>query len=218
MQRLAEICIRRPVFASMLVLALCVVGGVSWFKLAVDRYPSVDVPSVRVQTRLPGAAPEEVETEVSERIEEAVNTVAGVEQLRSISGSGNGIILATFELERDIDVAAQDVRDRVSSVVRDLPDETDPPLVAKVDNDSEPVLQGALIGERSVRDLEGTLGLRQPGLSQQLAELREAGLIVGRKDGKAMHYRLADDRVAAFISVMYRLFCDPRGAPLKDPG
>ena len=153
MQRLAEICIRRPVFASMLVLALCVVGGVSWFKLAVDRYPSVDVPSVRVQTRLPGAAPEEVETEVSERIEEAVNTVAGVEQLRSISGSGNGIILATFELERDIDVAAQDVRDRVSSVVRDLPDETDPPLVAKVDNDSEPVLQVALIGERSVREL-----------------------------------------------------------------
>lgn len=73
-------------------------------------------------------------------------------------------------------------------------------------------------GERSVRDLEDTLGLRQPGLSQQLAELREAGLIVGRKDGKAMHYRLADDRVAAFISVMYRLFCDPRGAPLKDPG
>jgi HAE1 family hydrophobic/amphiphilic exporter-1 len=152
-QKLAEVCIRRPVFASMLILALCVVGGVSWFRLAVDRYPSVDVPSVRVQTRLPGASPEEVETEVSERLEEAVNTVAGVEQLRSISGSGNGIILATFELDRDIDLAAQDVRDRVSSVLRDLPDEADPPLVAKVDNDSEPVLQVALIGERSVREL-----------------------------------------------------------------
>lgn len=65
-------------------------------------------------------------------------------------------------------------------------------------------------GERSVRNLEDSLGIRQPGLSQQIAELREAGLIEGRKDGKAMFYRLADDRVADFISTMYRLFCDPQ--------
>ena len=84
MQRLAEICIRRPVFASMMTLALVVVGVVAWFDLSVDRYPSVDVPSVRVFTRLSGASPEEVETEVSDRVEEAVNTVAGVDQLRSI--------------------------------------------------------------------------------------------------------------------------------------
>jgi DNA-binding transcriptional ArsR family regulator len=64
-------------------------------------------------------------------------------------------------------------------------------------------------GERSVRDLEDTLGIRQPGLSQQIAELREAGLVTGRKEGKTMHYRLADDRVGDFISVMYRLFCGP---------
>lgn len=153
MQKLAEVCIRRPVFASMLALALCVVGAVSWFRLGVDRYPSVDVPSVRVQTRLPGASPEEVETEISERLEEAVNTVAGIEQLRSVSGNGNGILLVTFELERDIDVAAQDVRDRIGSVMRNLPEEAEPPLVAKVDNDSEPVLQVALVGERSLREL-----------------------------------------------------------------
>ncbi len=153
MQKLAEVCIKRPVFASMLALALCVIGAVSWFKLGVDRYPSVDVPSVRVQTRLPGASPEEVETELAERLEEAVNTVAGIEQLRSISGNGSGILLVTFELERDIDVAAQDVRDRISSVQRDLPQEADPPLVAKVDNDSEAVLQVALVGERSLREL-----------------------------------------------------------------
>ncbi len=153
MQKLAEVCIQRPVFASMMALALCVIGAVSWFKLGVDRYPSVDVPSVRVQTRLAGASPEEVETELAERLEEAVNTVAGIEQLRSISGNGSGILLVTFELERDIDVAAQDVRDRVSSVTRDLPREADPPLVAKVDNDSEPVLQVALVGERSLREL-----------------------------------------------------------------
>jgi DNA-binding transcriptional ArsR family regulator len=74
-----------------------------------------------------------------------------------------------------------------------------------------------LDGERSVRDLEDTLGIRQPGLSQQIAELREAGLVVGRKEGKSMFYTLADDRIGEFISVMYRLFCAPRdGASERD--
>lgn len=72
-------------------------------------------------------------------------------------------------------------------------------------------------GERSVRDLEDTLGIRQPGLSQQIAELREAGFILGRRDGKSMVYRLADERVADFISVMYRLFCDPRRGESERP-
>ncbi|TAJ24732.1 MAG: efflux RND transporter permease subunit [Planctomycetota bacterium] len=153
MQWLAEVCIRRPVFATMLTLALCVFGVVGYVNLSVDRYPSVDLPSVRVQTRLPGAAPEEVESEVSDVIEEAVNTVAGIDQLRSISGSGSSIVLATFDLDRDIDVAAQDVRDRVSNVVNRLPEEAEAPIVAKVDNDSEPVLTIALTGERSVREL-----------------------------------------------------------------
>jgi HAE1 family hydrophobic/amphiphilic exporter-1 len=137
----------------MLTLALVVVGWVSYKRLAVDRYPSVDLPTVRVQSRLAGASPEDVETEISDRLEEAVNTVAGIEQLRSISGTGSGVILATFELGADIDVAAQDVRDRVSAVARNLPNEADPPVVAKVDNDSEPVLQVAVIGPRSVREL-----------------------------------------------------------------
>lgn len=75
MQKLAEICIRRPAFAAMLILALVVVGGAAYFRLGVDRLPSVDLPTVSVRTTLPGASPEEVETEVSERIEEVVNTV-----------------------------------------------------------------------------------------------------------------------------------------------
>jgi HAE1 family hydrophobic/amphiphilic exporter-1 len=137
----------------MMTVALVVVGIVAYTKLAVDRSPAVDLPTVRVQTRLPGASPEEVENEVSDRVEEAVNTVAGIDQLRSISGSGTGIIIATFDLSHDIDIAAQDVRDRVSGVARDLPDEADPPVVAKVDSDTDPVLTIALIGQRSIRDL-----------------------------------------------------------------
>jgi HAE1 family hydrophobic/amphiphilic exporter-1 len=153
MQKLAEVCIRRPVFASMLAVALIVIGATSYVRLAVDRYPAVDLPTVYVRASLPGASPEEVETEITYKLEEAVNTVAGVDQLRSVSTQGAGIVIATFDLGRDIDVAAQDVRDRVSAVMRDLPDETEPPVVSKANSDSEPVLQVAVIGERSIRDL-----------------------------------------------------------------
>src|SRR5918912_3835675 len=116
MQKLAEICIRRPVFAAMIVLSLVVVGAASYFRLGVDRFPSVDLPTVSVRTSLPGASPEEVETEISQKIEEVVNTVEGVQELRSVSGSGSSFVMATFSLERDIDVAAQDVRDRIATV------------------------------------------------------------------------------------------------------
>src|SRR3954451_15702308 len=119
MRKLAEVCIQRPIFAAMLILSMCVVGAAAYFKLGVDRLPSIDLPTISVRTTLPGASPEEVETEVSEKIEEAVNTVEGIEELRSISGNGSSIIIATFNLNRDIDVAAQDVRDRVATVIRD---------------------------------------------------------------------------------------------------
>ncbi len=153
MQKLAEICIRRPVFASMIVLSLVVVGISSYFRLGVDRFPSVDLPSVFVRTVLPGASPEEVETTISHRIEEAVNTVEGIYELRSVSGAGSSIVIATFNLDRDIDSAAQDVRDRVTAAIRDLPAEAEPPLVSKADNESTPVLTIALFGERALREL-----------------------------------------------------------------
>src|SRR5881394_381129 len=153
MQKLAEICIRRPVFAAMIVLSLVVVGSASYFKLGVDRFPSVDLPTVSVRTNLPGASPEEMETLVSQRIEEVVNTVDGIDQLRSVSGQGTSFVMATFNLNRDIDTAAQDVRDRVATVVRDLPPDTRPPVVAKFNNDSTPVLTIALSGNRSLREL-----------------------------------------------------------------
>jgi HAE1 family hydrophobic/amphiphilic exporter-1 len=153
LQALAEVCIRRPVFATMLVLAIVVIGAASLSRLGVDRLPSVDLPTVSVRTVLPGASPEEVETSVSQPIEEAVNAVDGIEELRSISGQGSSIIIATFALERDIDTAAQDVRDRVATVLRALPDDCDPPIVSKFDNDSSPVLTLALSGSRTIREL-----------------------------------------------------------------
>ena len=113
MRTLAAICIERPVFAAMLVLALVVVGGASFFRLGVDRFPSVDLPNVMVRTTLPGGSVEEVESQISDVLEEAVNRVEGISELRSVSAPGQSMLNVTFNLDRDIDTAAQDVRDRV---------------------------------------------------------------------------------------------------------
>jgi hydrophobic/amphiphilic exporter-1 (mainly G- bacteria), HAE1 family len=152
-QKLAEICIRRPVFATMIVLALVVVGAASYTGLGVDRFPTVDLPTVSVRTTLPGASTEETEAEVSQVIEEVVNTVEGVEELRSVSSGSTSFVIATFSLDRDIDTAAQDVRDRVSTVIRRLPEDVQPPVVAKFNNDSSPVMSVTLSGNRPLREL-----------------------------------------------------------------
>ncbi len=153
MQKLAEICIRRPVFATMLILSLVVIGVAGYVKLGVDRVPSVDLPTLFIRTTLSGAAPETMESDVSQRIESAVNTVEGLDELRSISSQGQSLVIATFKLSRDIDVAAQDVRDRINAVVKNLPDDVDPPVVQKRNNDDDPVMSVALYGSRTKREL-----------------------------------------------------------------
>jgi HAE1 family hydrophobic/amphiphilic exporter-1 len=119
----------------------------------VDRFPSVDLPNVTVRTTLPGASPEEVETIISQPIEEVVNTVEGIDELRSVSGRGTSFVMATFNLDRDIDVAAQDVRDRVATVLKRLPKEIDPPIISKFNNEDSPILTIAVSGDRSLREL-----------------------------------------------------------------
>ena len=153
MQKLAEICIRRPVFAMMIVLTLVVVGAAGYMKLGVDRFPAVDVPVVRISARLPGASPAEMESLVCQPIEEAVNTIEGIDELRSVSGIGSAFIVVTFNLNRNIDNAAQDVRDRVSGVLAQLPRDMDPPTISKADTDQQPVLSISVSGPRSQREM-----------------------------------------------------------------
>jgi len=153
MQKLAEICIRRPVFATMIVMTLVVIGVAGYLHLGVDRFPSVDIPVIRINARLPGASPAEMESTVSQPIEEVVNTIEGIDELRSVNGSGSSFVVVTFDLKRDIDIAAQDVRDRVATVVRQLPRDMDPPTISKSDTDQQPILSIAVSGERSRREL-----------------------------------------------------------------
>src|SRR5262245_4135986 len=196
MQKLAEICIRRPVFATMIVMALVVVGMAGFFRLGVDRFPSVDLPTVSIRTTLPGASPEEVESEVSEQIEEVVNTVEGISELRSISGQGSSVVIATFNLNRDIDVAAQDVRDRVATVIRRLPDDADPPVVAKFDNDSTPVLTIAVTADRSLRELTELADKTIKTQLERSAGVGEVSLTGGLE--RAINVWIDADRLAAY--------------------
>src|SRR5256885_1184666 len=153
MQWLAELCVKRPVFASVLILSLTVVGAFSFTRLGVDRFPKIDFPTVVVTTVQPGAAPEQIETEVTDKIEEAVNTISGIDELRSTSSEGVSIVSIGFLLDKDSDVAAQEVRDKVNSVLPLLPRTVDQPRVDKFDPDSSPVLSIALTANKPVREV-----------------------------------------------------------------
>jgi HAE1 family hydrophobic/amphiphilic exporter-1 len=153
MQKLAELCVRRPVFATVLVLALVVVGFFAYNQLGVDRFPKIDFPFVVITTTLQGAAPEEMETEVTDKIEEAVNTISGIDQLISTSSDGVSLVQIQFALEKDPDVAAQEVRDKVNRILADLPKDSDPPIIEKLDPDADPVISIALSGPASQREI-----------------------------------------------------------------
>ncbi|MGI8731897.1 MAG: efflux RND transporter permease subunit [Pyrinomonadaceae bacterium] len=196
MQKLAEICIRRPVFATMIILSLVVVGTAGFFRLGVDRFPSVDLPTVSVRVGLPGAAPEEVETLITQQVEEVVNTVDGIDELRSISGQGTSIVIATFKLDRDLETAAQDVRDRVSTLGRQLPDDATPPAVQKFDNDSTPVMTIALTADRSIRELTELAGKTVRVQLERTGGVGEVRVVGGLE--RAINIWIDADRLAAY--------------------
>src|SRR5215216_3954867 len=153
MQALAALCVRRPVFASVLILSLTVVGAFSFGQLGVDRLPTVDFPTVTVTTRLPGAAPEQVESEVTDKVEEAVNTISGIDQLSSNSSEGISQVVVTFRLEKNADVAAQEVRDRVNRILPLLPRTITQPTIEKQDPDAQPILTLALTAKKPIREI-----------------------------------------------------------------
>jgi len=152
MQKLAQICIRRPVFATMLIVALVVMGLYSYGELGVDFFPRVEFPIVTVTTTLRGASPEEVESQVTKRIEEAVNTISGIDDLTSTSAEGISLVMIQFVLEKDPDVAAQEVRDKVNAVVGQLPRDADLPIIDKLATDAAPVLDIAVAANRDLRE------------------------------------------------------------------
>src|SRR3989304_3055337 len=150
---LADTSIRRPVFATMMILGLVVLGIVSYPRIGVDLFPKVEFPMVNITTTLKGASPEIMDIDVTDKLEGAVNTINGVKSIVSRSTEGVSVVTVEFVLERDIDLAVQDVREKVSAVRRLLPQDITDPVIEKVDPDAVPVLRFALSGQRSVRDI-----------------------------------------------------------------
>src|SRR3982751_1834123 len=196
MQWLAAISVKRPVFASVLILALTVIGAFSFSRLGLDRFPKVDFPTVVSTTRLPGAAPEEVETEITDKIEEAVNTISGIDELRSNSSEGVSQVIVAFLLEKDGDVAAQEVRDRVNRVLPLLPRTIEQPTVEKFDPDAAPVMTLAVSANAPIRDITE---YADKTLRRQLESVSGVGqvVVVGGRS-RQINISLDADRLRAY--------------------
>lgn len=150
---LSEICVRRPVFAFMLIMFLVMLGIFSFMDLGVDLFPKTDPATVNVRVRLPGASPEEVVSQVVLPLEETVASVSGIEEMRAMITEGSAYLTITFVLERDIGEAVEDVREKVSAAMRKLPPNVLPPTVTKSDPDSDPIVTLAVSGNRTPREL-----------------------------------------------------------------
>jgi hydrophobe/amphiphile efflux-1 (HAE1) family protein len=151
--KLADVSIERPVFATMMILSLVVLGLFSYLKLNIDQFPDVDFPYVTATTVLAGAGPEQIETDVTKKIEDAVNTIAGVDHIQSISQEGVSTVIVQFKLEVEGQQAALDVREKIAAIRSELPDDIEDPVIQRLDPASTPIFTLTVSGERSPKEI-----------------------------------------------------------------
>ena len=198
---LADLCIRRPIFATMLVMALVVLGWFSFQRLGLDLFPNVDFPTVTITTTLKGASVEEVESGVTKPIEEIVNTIEGIDILRSTSKEGVSIVIVQFLLSKNSAVAAQEVRDKVSTIVSRLPDGTNPPIMEKFDVDATPIMSVVVAGNRNLREVTE---VAKKQIKERIETVQGVGavIMVGGWE-RAVNVYVDPDRMAAYqISIL----------------
>src|SRR4051794_16721548 len=216
MHALAQLCVKRPVFATMLVMSLVVVGVFCYFSLGVDLFPKVDIPTVAVIIANPGASPEEIETEISKKVEDAVNTISMVDEVRSTSSEGQSLVLITFELAKNGDVAAQEVQNKGSVIVPTLPQTAKQPIVQKFDPDAAPIMQIAVSAPRSLRDIT-MIADRQ--IKQKLENAKGVGQITilgGAR--RELHVLVDPDRLRSYGLTITDVFNAVKAQNLELPG
>ncbi len=151
--KLAEICVRHPVFTVMLIAFLVTLGVFSYRGLAVDLFPKADPATINVEVALPGATPDEMVTGIVLPLEDAISSVSGIDEISVYASEGKADITCTFVLEREIEGAAQDVREKVAAAINRLPRETLPPVITKEDPQSDPIMTILVSGPMSLREL-----------------------------------------------------------------
>src|SRR5215203_5628404 len=150
---ISALCVRRPVFTTMLIALPVVLGVMAYARMGVDLFPNVDLPIVTITTTRSGTSVEEMETGVTKMIEEAVNTISGIDELRSTTKEGISSVVITFLLEKNRDVAQQEVQGKINTILSQLPSGTDAPIVDKFDIDATPVMTLAVSGPRELKEL-----------------------------------------------------------------
>jgi hydrophobic/amphiphilic exporter-1 (mainly G- bacteria), HAE1 family len=193
---LSDVSVKRPVFAIMMTAALLVLGAFSYRELGLDLMPKTDAPVVTVNINLPGASAEEIETQITKRVEEAVNTISGIDELRATSEQGSSRVSITFFLERDIESATQDVRDKIATIVGQFPRDTKAAQIQKIDPDSAPILTFALYGPRAPKELTE---IAEKRIKQNLETLPDVGSVSLQGDRKReIQLLLNADRLNAY--------------------
>jgi len=193
---LSEICIRRPVFTWVLVAAPVVLGIVAYSRMGVDLFPKVDFPVVSITATLPGASAEEMETTVTKPIEEAINSVSGVDELRSTTREGMATIIVQFVLEKDGNVGAQEVRDKISAILKQLPQGMDPPVVNKFDLDAAPIITIGVSGQRDIREVTE---IARHQIQEPLQTVNGIGSVfLSGSRNRAINVRVDTDRLASY--------------------
>ena len=216
MQKLAEICVRRPVFATMLILSLTVVGLFSYKSLGVDLFPKIDLPTITVTVVNPGASPQEIETEITDKVEGAVNTISGIDELRSTSVEGVSQVFITFLLEKNPDVAAQEVRNKIDLIVNDLPVTAEQPMVQKLDTDAAPVVRIAVSAPRSLREVTDVADKK---IKQQIESINGVGnvQIIGGRN-REIQIWVDPDKLRAFNVTVAQVADAVRAQNMEVPG
>src|SRR5437016_5068544 len=194
--KIADVSINRPVFAIMMSLAVVTLGIFSYRTLGVDLMPKTDQPQVNVQAQLPGASPEEMESSIAKKIEENVNTISGIDELRTNSSSGFVSSNITFNVERDMESAIQDVRDRMGGIQSQFPRDTQPVRIFKYDPDSAPILTLAISADRDPKELTEIIDKK---IKQVLETVNNVGGIDFNGDRRRQIQLLLDaDRLTAY--------------------
>jgi hydrophobic/amphiphilic exporter-1 (mainly G- bacteria), HAE1 family len=215
-QKLAEICVRRPVFATMLILSITVVGIFSFSTLGVDLFPKIDLPTITVTVVNPGASPQEIETEITDKIEGAVNTISGIDELRSTSVEGVSQVFITFILDKNADVAAQEVRGKVDLVLSDLPETAEKPEVQKLDTDAAPVLRIAVSAPRSLREVTNVADKQIKDRIESINGVGQVSIIGGRE--REIQIWVDPDKMRAFNVTVAEVAAAVRAQNMEVPG
>jgi hydrophobic/amphiphilic exporter-1 (mainly G- bacteria), HAE1 family len=192
----SDICIRRPVFTWVLVAIPVVLGIVSYFEMGVDLFPKVDFPVISVSAALPGASAEEMESAVTKPLEEALNTISGIDELRSTTREGTATVVIRFVLQKNGDVGAQEARDKISSVIRQLPEGMETPLVNKFDLDAAPIITIGVSGNRDIREVTEIAKRQIQELLQTVPGVGNVFMSGGRS--RAVNVRIDTDKLKAY--------------------